>query len=59
MNRDDYITLLLADDKTDGVIGTLLNNNGASSLTVCPECRVDDFAHVETCSIWQEVEGEL
>lgn len=56
MTRDDYITLYMADHNTDGVIGTLLNNNGAFLLTVCPECHVDDFSHVETCSIWLEVD---
>lgn len=59
MTREDYKTLMLADDKSHGVIGTLLNYNGGASLTLCPECFVDDFGHLETCSIYAEVEGEL
>ena len=26
-----------------------LNANGFANLTCCPECRVDDFTHVEGC----------
>jgi len=35
-----------------------LNNNGFCNLTVCPECRVDDFTHVEGCSIAAELDKE-
>lgn len=27
----------------------VLNRCGAANMTVCPECRVDDFTHVEGC----------
>lgn len=34
----------------EGVIAWL-NSNGFSRLTICPLCRVDDFAHVEGCLV--------
>ncbi len=57
MTQNEYITLYIADSRSDGVIGILLNNNGACALTVCPECHCDDFSHLETCSIWQELDA--
>ena len=37
-------------DRQDRVTAWL-NRNGFCNLTVCPECRVDDFVHVEDCVI--------
>ena len=31
-------------------VSQYLNQNGYCSLTVCPECHIDDFIHVEGCS---------
>ena len=36
------------------LLGTILNNNGAPNLTVCPECHVDDFTHVEGCKLGEK-----
>lgn len=33
-----------------------LNANGFCNLTVCPECHVDDFVHIEGCKINQRLE---
>ena len=45
-----YSQLFLLDLLNDGEVATYLNNNGFASKTVCPECHVDDFTHVEGCS---------
>lgn len=45
-----YPQLYLLDLLNDGQIAKYLNNNGFASKTVCPECCVDDFTHVEGCS---------
>lgn len=45
-----YYELFLLDLLNDGEIATYLNNNGFANKTVCPECHVDDFTHVEGCS---------
>lgn len=33
-----------------------LKNNGYNIMTVCPECHVDDFTHVEDCGLAKEHE---
>lgn len=40
-------------DALEGIdlLMTILNRSGAPSLTVCPECHVDDFIHVEGCKL--------
>lgn len=45
-----YTQLYLLDLINDGQIATYLNQNGFSHKTVCPECRIDDFTHVQGCS---------
>lgn len=30
-----------------------------TNLTVCPECRIDDFIHVEGCTIDREVNRKV
>lgn len=55
LNKEDlpkmqYSQLFLLDLLNDGAIGHYLNHNGFPSKTVCPECHVDDFIHVEGCS---------
>ena len=49
LNREDYLKLQEA-DLTVGV-AEVLRKNGKCRWTVCPECRVDDFTHVEGCSM--------
>ncbi|OLE52661.1 MAG: hypothetical protein AUG51_16960 [Acidobacteria bacterium 13_1_20CM_3_53_8] len=44
-----YKLLEKLDDTTLGGLAPLLNELGFCSLTVCPNCRVDDFVHVEGC----------
>jgi hypothetical protein len=51
LNRDDYIKLFRANFISDGEVVQVLNSNGCPNMTVCPECFVDDFCHVEGCSI--------
>ncbi len=33
-------------------------NNYAPNLTVCPECRIDDFVHRESCAILAALRAE-
>lgn len=40
-------------------VSKFLNSNGYANLTVCPECRVDDFVHVEGCKLGKiDIESE-
>jgi hypothetical protein len=45
-----YEQLYLLDALADGLITRYLNENGYANKTVCPECGVDDFCHVEGCT---------
>ena len=45
-----YAELNLLDVLCEGQIAAYLNENGFANKTVCPECAVDDFYHVEGCS---------
>lgn len=51
--RQIYFVLACADSNGSDVVNWL-NRNGFCNLTVCPECHVDDFVHVENCVL-----GEL
>lgn len=51
-----YDELFVDDYVSNGKIATQLNAIGLCSKTVCPECHVDDFCHVEGCSKLQLVE---
>lgn len=55
-----YPQLFLLDLLNDGEIATYLNHNGFANKTVCPNCMVDDFTHVEGCSQnrWLFVDSE-
>lgn len=47
-----YAALAMADRQEPGDdLPNWLNLNGFPNLTVCPECHVDDFTHVEGCRI--------
>jgi len=54
MTRDDYLILIEAVDHFPDLEG-VLNRNGGANMTVCPECHVDDFTHVEGCTLAAEV----
>lgn len=45
-----YAQLNILDVLCEGEIAAYLNSEGFAHKTVCPECRVDDFCHVEGCS---------
>jgi len=53
MNDDDAIRLNVI-ATLDARLAGILNRNGACNLTVCPECKVDDFTHAENCKIYEE-----
>jgi len=36
----------------------VLNLEGAANLTVCPECRIDDFIHSEDCVLGRKKVGK-
>ena len=51
-----YASLALADlQEPDNKIPDWLNANGFANLTCCPECHVDDFVHVEGCTISRDM----
>jgi hypothetical protein len=43
--------LQAANDFLNGKLVSILNNNEAPNLTVCPLCRVDDFVHIAGCEL--------
>jgi hypothetical protein len=45
-----YDELFVNDYVYNGVVAKELNQTGQCYKTVCPECAVDDFTHVEGCS---------
>lgn len=45
-----YAQLYLLDVLSYGEVAKYLNENGFCDKTVCPECHIDDFTHVEGCS---------
>jgi len=45
-----YIELQKLDYISNGKLTKILNDNGVPNLTVCPQCKVDDFVHVVGCS---------
>jgi len=47
----DFIVMNSMDRVLRGGLSGYLNNYAKPSFTVCPECGVDDFTHVEGCSI--------
>lgn len=51
-----YDTLFVNDYVYNGKISKQLNEHGYCNKTVCPECSVDDFTHVEGCSKLKLVE---
>jgi hypothetical protein len=58
LDKKEYIELAVAAYFFEGIIKTL-NSNGAANFTVCPECHIDDFTHVEGCTISKEVDGQI
>jgi len=52
--RKDYLTLFKINCECDDALMSVLNRTGAANLTVCPECHVDDFTHVEGCTLGEE-----
>ncbi len=49
-NRNNYIALYLANNY-EPQLCRILNEHGGCNMTVCPECHVDDFCHIEGCPI--------
>lgn len=45
-----YMECYILDLMRDGAVANYLNTHGHANATVCPECHVDDFFHVEGCS---------
>lgn len=51
LSKEDYKVLQNADFESNYAIADILNRNGCANWTVCPECHVDDFSHVENCPL--------
>ena len=39
----------------DEQLTRVLNENGCSNWTVCPECGMDDFQHIPKCAVQAEL----
>ena len=52
-----YDTLFVEDFVSNGKIAKQLNAMGHPNKTVCPECGVDDFMHVDGCSKVELIEN--
>ncbi|MCK5609673.1 hypothetical protein KAR91_47810 [Candidatus Pacearchaeota archaeon] len=50
LNEEDY-TFMKGLNEEYNYLLEILNKNGCPNLTVCPKCHVDDFCHVEGCSL--------
>lgn len=51
LSHADYKILEDADILMEGAVAAVLSRNGCANWTVCPVCGVDDFTHVEGCSL--------
>ncbi len=51
LNDKDYDILQRMDIDNAGALAQVLNRNGMARWTVCPKCHVDDFTHVEGCTL--------
>jgi hypothetical protein len=51
ISPEDYKVLQQADIILNGKVAEVLNKNGQPSWTVCPNCCIDDFTHVEDCPL--------
>lgn len=51
VSKEDYKVLQQADIILNGKVAKVLNENGHASWTVCQNCGVDDFTHVENCPL--------
>jgi hypothetical protein len=54
---DEY-KKLFALNEIDPSLAGILSLNGAANLTVCPECLVDDFVHVQGCCVGNELDPD-
>ena len=55
LSKDDY--LIIANlEAVDLNLLRVLNKNGCVNWSVCPECHMDDFTHVEGCSILESLD---
>lgn len=58
-DQEAYIALAKADVIFDGEVSSALLHFGQANLSVCPECKVDDFCHVEGCATGDFVSGQV
>lgn len=57
LEMEDFVNLNLYDRWMNGAISKYLNENGKASFTICPECGVDDFTHIQGCSIQNKADN--
>ena len=50
MTKEQYLEIFKAFLKHSDLLDAF-NDGGFAGATVCPECHVDDFFHVEDCSL--------
>ena len=56
--KDTYMKLYIQDYVDNGRTLKQLNRTNPNA-TVCPECCIDDFVHVEDCTIYEELKLEM
>lgn len=56
--KEEYMKLYIEDYIDNGRTLKRLNDYNPNA-TVCPECCVDDFVHVEGCSIYDALMVEI
>lgn len=62
LSDDEYRSLAMANEAATvyGVqLWRILNFRGRANWSVCPECCVDDFAHVEGCTMAADIEARM
>jgi len=53
LDKDDYRLLATLSAGSRGRLLLMLNANGCSSWSVCPECTVENFNHAHGCSLYR------
>ena len=51
LTEEEYLVVQECNEYSGDRLSKILNENGAASMTVCPNCRIDDFTHVEGCKL--------
>ena len=59
LSPKEYVELAYWSEVSGEKIREILNDHGGCRMTVCPECKVDDFVHIEGCTVGDQVDKLL